>query len=294
MNQLVEAPGGGAEFILDPDVTPNNLNALLGVLAFVPNNPEGTTNPVISPETEATVQIATTEGTDSPPEVLSQPPDFAPAPIQTPVSPPSFDTYSRDRELISIAKSDSPDAARAFGELFASKSRILEAHLISKIPNFADRADTVQEVALKAFKGIKKYDPNKGTAFTSWLLTIATRAAIDLHRHNSARPQIAPDSDPDTTLAQFKDSGDVADQVLAPLGFEWILDKVAEIEAATGSSREFVDILTHVYKKDMSVKEYAALKGIPYGTAKSRLSEAYNLIKKILPSDSRPSARNSV
>ena len=71
-----------------------------------------------------------------------------------------------------------------------------------------DRAlaeDILQETFWRIWQNPTSYQPQRG-AFTTWLFRVARNLAIDIYRHQSARPQvIAGATDADTILDQLPD-----------------------------------------------------------------------------------------
>lgn len=288
MRQVETSLESGRTIVLDPEVIPQDARSILGMLALAPASASmgEETSDIAGPVTETVQPQNPSE--DTPIPAADQP--EVPTTLRRESFGPVFEMPTREDELISLAQSDSPYAAQAFGELFSSKTQWLNIMLMGKVPNFADRADIIQEAGLKAFKAFKSYDLAKGATFSSWILTIAYNAAVDLHRRIAARPQTAPGVDPERVLSQMESPDDVVAQVVKPSGFiEWILEEVNRIDTSTkGGGRNLIDVLEHIYLKDMSVQEYAALRGIPPGTVKSRLSHAYGIIRTFLPRQSQP------
>lgn len=116
--------------------------------------------------------------------------------------------------------------------------------------------DVVQETLLRAWRQPDALHPSRGPA-RPWLLTVARRVAIDQHRARSARPS------------------EVDDSSLARIGVEDGLDAALDAWLVTDAMATLTDehrqALLHTYYAGRTVREAAAVLGVPPGTVKSRV-----------------------
>lgn len=72
--------------------------------------------------------------------------------------------------------------AQAFSRLVEMYAKPVHNLCYRMLGNSEDAEDAAQEAFLRAFKAIKRYDPNR--KFASWLLSIAANYCIDQHRRS--------------------------------------------------------------------------------------------------------------
>ena len=76
---------------------------------------------------------------------------------------------------------------RAFGQLVQPYRRALTIHGYRMLGSPQDAEDIVQETLLRAWRGLKSYEPR--APFTSWLYRIATSGCLDELERRPRRPQ---------------------------------------------------------------------------------------------------------
>ncbi len=174
----------------------------------------------------------------------------------------SKDTLSSDEELaLKVADGSLP----SFEELVSRYSSRLFYFLRHRTETDQDIEDLVQETFLKAFKGMKRFDPDY--KFSTWLYTIAVRQAISRFRTNEkmkVKPTPAPCiQDPEKIVIQKEESQNL-----------WRL-------ASSLPKKEFEALWLH-YSEDMSVKEIAKITKKKPITVRVLLHRArLNLARKI-------------
>lgn len=138
--------------------------------------------------------------------------------------------------------------------------------------------DIVQEVFIKVWKNIKKFDVNKN--FKTWLLTIAKNTALDFVKKKKSVLFSAieeGDNDLDAFLAPYVESVELPDQLVdrqyakAELG-----------RALQELSPSYKDVLLLRYTEHMKFREIAAAMKEPIDTIKSKHRRALLLLKKLL------------
>jgi RNA polymerase sigma-70 factor (ECF subfamily) len=87
--------------------------------------------------------------------------------------------------------------AQAFSRLVDMYAKPVHNLCYRMLGNAEDAEDAAQEAFLRAFKAIRRYDPQR--KFASWLLSIAANYCIDHHRRNRLRT-ISLDESPEASL----------------------------------------------------------------------------------------------
>jgi RNA polymerase sigma-70 factor (ECF subfamily) len=77
--------------------------------------------------------------------------------------------------------------ADAFSEIYAHSAPGVRRYVGTIIWNRWDAEDVTQEVFVKLYTGLPRYDPERAL-FTSWMLRVARNAAIDHLRRSACRP----------------------------------------------------------------------------------------------------------
>jgi RNA polymerase sigma-70 factor (ECF subfamily) len=143
--------------------------------------------------------------------------------------------------------------------------------------NSSDAEDISQEVFLKVWKKIKKYDPKQN--FKTWILTITRNTTIDWLRKK--RPLVFSDFEnsagENTFIENITDEEILPDEVFAKVEdakmLESLLGKISPKE------REVLDIR---YRQDMTFEEVATILGKPIDTVKSIHRRALIKIRGLL------------
>lgn len=116
--------------------------------------------------------------------------------------------------------------------------------------------DATQETFIKAFKSIKSL--KNPTKIESWIISIATRTAIDFYNKRKKRNQIVQSYKEKMTLTPEMENQDFGD-------FDQYLNDITP---------EQKQVLALKYFDNLSEKEIASRLKIKLGTVKSRLSRA--------------------
>jgi RNA polymerase sigma-70 factor, ECF subfamily len=154
----------------------------------------------------------------------------------------------------------------AFGDLIAVMERPLLYYAMSLTGNQDSALYVLQEVWIKAFRGIRKLrDPG---ALRQWLYSITHGIAVDRIRKNYSREQ--------AEKVQYEDFQEADEPSFAE-----------EDAAAVHAALNQIDILHREvlvlhFLEDLSLAEIAAVVGCSEGTVKSRIYYAKRAMKEIL------------
>lgn len=144
----------------------------------------------------------------------------------------------------------------------------------------ADMAnDVVQDVFIKVWKNIKRFDPEKN--FRTWLLTIAKNTALDAIKKKKALPFSRIEDgeiDLDAFLAPYVEGPDLPDELLQRAEAKSALERVmAEL------SPSYRSVLLLRYNEHLKFREIADMLEEPIDTVKSKHRRALIQLRKMLP-----------
>ena len=153
------------------------------------------------------------------------------------------------------------------------QSRVL-AHVGRMVGNRDDALDLSQEIFLKVFGALDRYNP--AYKFSTWLFRIAGNAAIDHLRKR--RPRTVPlevqDSDGRMSPVEYKSLD------LDPYGELRNLERGGAIARAIAAlPAEFRELITLRHFTGLSYEEIAEIKEMPLGTVKNKLFRARAVLK---------------
>jgi len=128
--------------------------------------------------------------------------------------------------------------------------------------------DLAQEVFVKVLIGLPRFDPRGPAKLSSWILTVATRACLDVLK--SKRPPV--EELPESLPSPSDPEGETAQRQMG-----------RRVEAAMARLPEDMRavIVLRAYH-DFDYDEIAAALGIEVGTVKSRLGRARIALKEVL------------
>jgi RNA polymerase sigma-70 factor (ECF subfamily) len=132
--------------------------------------------------------------------------------------------------------------------------------------------DLAQEVFVKVLIGLPRFDPRGPAKLSSWILTVATRACLDVLKARRPPTEELPGS----LLSPSDPEGEAAGRQLG-----------RRVEAAMARLPEDmrVVVILRAYH-DFDYDEIAAALGIEVGTVKSRLGRARIALREVLEGES--------
>lgn len=168
----------------------------------------------------------------------------------------------------------------AFARLVDSYKNPMYHFIYRRIPVKGDVEDLAQEVFLKVYKSLRKYDQRR--SFSTWLFTIANNHCIDYLRKKRLQAISL-----DVPLFPSHDGKEVRleipDEEYAP---EQVYQRTAEQEelllAIDSLSEDYSLILKLRHLKGYSYEEIGQLLNLPLGTIKSRIYRARQELKNLL------------
>jgi RNA polymerase sigma-70 factor (ECF subfamily) len=154
----------------------------------------------------------------------------------------------------------------AFEDLIAVMERPLLYYATSLTGNPDSALDVLQEVWIRAFRGIRKLkDPG---SLRSWLYSITHGIAVDRIRKNYSREQ--------AEKVQFEELEEAAEPSFAQE------DAAAIHRALSQIGLRHREVLVLHFLEDLSLAEIAAVVGCSEGTVRSRIHYAKRAMKEIL------------
>jgi RNA polymerase sigma-70 factor, ECF subfamily len=166
-------------------------------------------------------------------------------------------------------------------ELFAVLVRRYQArihsHVTRMVGNREDALDLTQEIFLKVFQALDRYNPE--FKFSTWLFRIAGNAAIDQLRKKRPRTVPLETRDPEGVVSSAEYKSSEPD----PFGRLRNVERGDAIERAISElPSEFRELIGLRHFVGLSYEEIAQVKGMPLGTVKNKLFRARAVLKERL------------
>lgn len=179
---------------------------------------------------------------------------------------------SEDKELIDRCLEGEE---RAFGELLDKYKASVYSICCRMVRNRTDAEDLAQEVFIRTFSVLDRYDPSY--PFSSWLFRITSNLCIDFLRREKGS-MISLDQPVEGSEGDMQRQ--LPSNVVKP-------DREMETREMMAALEEAISILPEHYRiivilrhqEQMSYEEIAEDLGIPLGTVKARIHRARNMIK---------------
>jgi len=178
-----------------------------------------------------------------------------------------------DEELVSQASADE----KALDILVKRYTDNIYNFVFHYLGNSTDSEDVVQEVFVKVWKNLKKFDSSK--KFKTWLFTIAKNTAVDfLRKKKMAVFSDFVDSEGNDFIAE-----NITDQSLtADLMFDNNLTVDNLKQAVQKLDKEDRSIISLYFNDGFNFREIAEILDKPLNTVKSRLRRSLARLKAIL------------
>ena len=141
------------------------------------------------------------------------------------------------------------------------------------MPDRDDSEDLAQEVFLKAFTNLSKYDVSRG-AFRSWLFRIAANTGLDALKHQKRKDLR------DERVAQFE--SETISETINPVTNS---ESAAIVKTALQSLPPTeCQVVILAYYHDLSWREISNTLDIPLGTVMSRMHRALKRLRNLIVS----------
>ncbi len=175
--------------------------------------------------------------------------------------------------IVAIQKGDSS----LYGELVAAHKNRIFGTLLAVLRNAQDAEDLTQEVFLKAYRNLSRFEFK--SSFYTWLYRIAINSAIDFQRKHRKMIKVAIDEDKGGLDLLMKDALNPRDKGSEP--------ERRELHAVLASSIQELDvdhrtILQMREVEGLSYAEMAKMLGLKAGTVMSRLFHARKKVREKL------------
>lgn len=169
-------------------------------------------------------------------------------------------------DLLARARAGEPAALRAFVEcyqraVFALLSRIIGRH--------SDVEDLAQETFLRAIRALPGFDAERSARLSTWLLTIATRLALDVCRKRAREQRSALPAEPVSPSTPEHEAQQSR-----------LRNEIALAVEALPSEQRAAFVLAEFH--GFSMEEIATALQIPKSTVKTRLFRAREKLSQAL------------
>jgi RNA polymerase sigma-70 factor (ECF subfamily) len=178
-----------------------------------------------------------------------------------------------DSELVRLAQLGDE---LAFEALVVKYQRRIARHVARYVPVASDVEDVVQEVFIRAFRGLRSFRGD--SAFYTWLYRIATNAALTFLRQ--APHEVQLDDSDDERPNPFEPGISDGETPERTLMASQIADAVRQ--GLARMQPELVDALTLFEVEGKSYSDIAQMFGVPVGTVRSRIFRAREALAKRL------------
>ena len=180
-----------------------------------------------------------------------------------------------DRVLVERIVSGERDL---FTDLVARYEKRILNYVYRIIHRYEDAHDLTQEIFIKVFMAIDRYDPKY--QFSTWIFRIAQNSAIDTLRKRSLPEVSLTKSGPDDEEGKERE---VPDEGVSPYRDLKNKELSAAIDVAVENlPSDYRELIQLRHFGELSYEEIADLKALPLGTVKNKLFRARNMLKETL------------
>lgn len=159
---------------------------------------------------------------------------------------------------------------KVFGYLYDHYSPALFGVALKVLNDENSAADVLQEVFLKIWRSIDRYDEDKGRLFT-WMLNITRNTAIDSLRSKAHKLE-----------QKVQDIGDDIHLYTNHLAVNQAVDHIGLTKVLEKLNKDQRVIIDLAYYKGCTQEEIAKVLDIPLGTVKTRMRNAIIQLRNIL------------
>jgi RNA polymerase sigma-70 factor (ECF subfamily) len=181
-----------------------------------------------------------------------------------------------DEEIIVLYKNGDEEAFKVLINRYTTPLYNFTARLTNK----NDASDIVQEIFIKTWKNIKRFDPLKAS-FKTWIFTIARNAVTDFFRKKKSLLfsdiENKDGKDIDSFAENIPDENLLPEEALQKLEDSVFLNKIlAKLRP------DYQEVLILHYQEEMTFEEIGSILNKPLNTVKSIHRRAIIELKKIV------------
>jgi len=178
-----------------------------------------------------------------------------------------LEEHTEDQTLIHrVAHGDQ----QAFMQLYDRYAGRVHAMTLRVLGDTMLAEEATQDTFLKLWSRARQYLASRG-GFTSWLLTIAHRTALDLLRLEARRPMLSDAKDPEELWPLLANENSLGEEA------RWRSLYFA-VQALPEEQRQVLEL---AYYQGMSQSEIAEVLNWPLGTVKTRLRTAMHSLRGV-------------
>ena len=181
-----------------------------------------------------------------------------------------------DEEIILAYKKGDQEAFKKLIERYTTSLY----NFTARLTNRNEAPDIVQEIFIKAWKNIQRFDPRKAS-FKTWIFTIAKNTATDFLRKKKSwlfsDLEKWNDEEADSFSESIPAQDLLPDAALQKLQDSQFLDKMLE-----GLSPNYREVLVLHYQEEMTFEEIGKILTKPLNTVKSQHRRAILELRKML------------
>ncbi len=174
-------------------------------------------------------------------------------------------TYSEE-ELVLLLKQQSRDA---YNYLYKHYAAVLYGVVCKVVYDEHIAQDVLQDVFVKIWNNIGKYDAQKGRLYT-WMINIARNSAIDKLRSKG-----------EIMKGKIQTGEDVVNNMERGMRTEQATDTIGLRKMVAGLKPEYEVIINLAYFKGYTLDEISKTLNIPLGTVKTRMRSAMQQLREI-------------
>ncbi len=195
---------------------------------------------------------------------------------------------SEQNDVQQLIKEAQKGNLEAFGSLIEEHERLVYNIAYRMFSNPEDVKDISQEVFLKVYRYLGKFDGK--ASFSTWLYRIAVNTCIDELRKRQGKETISLDMENDngesTLKNQYVDnSPGVEEQIISNEGFDRLKKAMNKL------SYEHKTVITLRDIEGLSYSEISEITEVSQGTVKSRLARARKALKDLVLSEGEQKER---
>jgi len=184
--------------------------------------------------------------------------------------------YENDEEIILSYKNGNQEAFKDLINRYSSPIY----NFTARITNQNDANDIVQEIFIKVWKNISRFDEKKAS-FKTWIFTIARNTATDfLRKKRNLLFSDIEDADKED-ISSFEEN--IPDQALLPDEALQKLEDKEFLDKILGKLRiDYKEILILHYQEEMTFEEISKILNKPLNTIKSQCRRAIIKLRELL------------